>query len=310
MLISHLHLGLTPWRLRSDLSANALCEQAELAESWGYDSFFLPESHFAGSPSLPDPMMLLAAIAARTERILLGTTSYLLPIRHPLLAAEQVATLDQLSCGRLILGLGRGYQAGMLDAFGVKQRDKRERFEDILETMLSAWRGEYIGDPERLLQLSPLPAQQPHPPLWVAGFGPKAIAQIGSLGLPYLASPIETLVELQENHRQLHAAMAAAEKAIPPEIVIMRTIYISDNKSECEELRRQLRDAPRPPNLPGGAAVEEWAFIGDASEVADRIESYQQLLNMSHLIAVRPRVRGIEESTMHTSMERLRELVS
>jgi alkanesulfonate monooxygenase SsuD/methylene tetrahydromethanopterin reductase-like flavin-dependent oxidoreductase (luciferase family) len=308
--IKSLHLGITPWRLRNDLSATAICDQAELAESWGYDSFFLPESHFAGRPSLPDPMLLLAAVAARTDKILLGTTSYLLPIRHALLAAEQVATLDQLCQGRLILGLGRGYQPGMLEAFGVAQRDKRTRFEDILEAMLAAWRGDYVGEPARLLQLSPLPVQQPHPPLWIAGFGPKAIAQIGGLGLPYLASPIETLAELEENHKQLHAAMAAANKSRPDEVVIMRTIFISDDNSACEQVREKLLDAPRPPNLPKAAAVEDWALIGDRQQVQAELERYQSTLNMTHLIAVRPRVRGIDEPAIQRSMELLRQLLS
>ncbi len=301
---------MTPWRLRSDLSAEAICAQAELAESWGYDSFFLPESHFAGKPSLPEPMMLLAAIAGRTKKLLLGTTSYLLPIRHALLAAEQVATLDQLCQGRLILGLGRGYQAGMLEAFGVNRSDKRERFEDILQTMLAAWRGDYVGDSERLLTLSPLPLQQPHPPLWIAGFGPKAIAQIGSLGLPYLASPIETLAELEDNHRQLYAAMAAADKPRPREVVIMRTIYISDDDGECSRLRDKLRDAQRPPNLPKEVPVDDWCIIGNRQQVLDKIELYVERLNMNHLIAVRPRVSGIEEADIQSSMALLREMFS
>jgi alkanesulfonate monooxygenase SsuD/methylene tetrahydromethanopterin reductase-like flavin-dependent oxidoreductase (luciferase family) len=296
--------------LRSDLSADALCVQAELAESWGYDSFFLPESHFAGSPSLPEPMMLLAAIAARTKKLLLGTTSYLLPIRHALLAAEQVATLDQLCQGRLILGLGRGYQAGMLEAFGVSQKDKRARFEDILQTMLAAWRGEYVGEPERLLKLSPLPLQQPHPPLWIAGFGPKAIAQVGSLGLPYLASPIETMAELEDNHRQLYAAMDAAGKPHPEEVVIMRTVYISDDDSECSRLREKLRDAPRPPNLPKQAPVEDWCIVGDRQQVLDKIQQYRERLGMTHMIAVRPRVSGIDEANVQSSMALLREMLS
>ncbi len=305
---SELHLGTTPWRMRSDLSAEELCAQAELSEQWGYDSFFLPESHFAGGSSLPEPMMLLAAIAARTSSILLGTTSYLLPIRQALLAAEQVATLDQLCRGRLILGLGRGYQAGMLEAFGVSQGEKRARFEDILETMLSAWRGDYVGNPKRLLTLSPLPVQQPHPPLWIAGFGPKAIKQIGSLGLPYLASPIETLAELESNHHALYEAMAEAGKDRPAEVVIMRTVFIDENKARCEALREQLKDAPRPPNLPTAAVVEDWAMIGSEAEVKQDIEHYKERLGMTHLIAVRPRVAGIESAELEHSLQRLREL--
>ena len=104
-----LHVGITPWDLGSPQRADWLAEQAVFAEQLGFDSFFLPENHFGGRGSVPEPLMLLAAVAARTRRIRLGTTSLLLPVRHPLQAAEQVAVLDQLSDGRVILGLGRGF---------------------------------------------------------------------------------------------------------------------------------------------------------------------------------------------------------
>jgi alkanesulfonate monooxygenase SsuD/methylene tetrahydromethanopterin reductase-like flavin-dependent oxidoreductase (luciferase family) len=290
---------LTPWQLKSDLDADALCRQAELAEAWGYDSFFLPESHFAGAHSIPDPMLLLAAVSARTSRIKLGTSSYLLPIRHPLLAAEQIATLDRLSGGRLILGLGRGFQAGMLEAFGVAQRDKRTRFDDSLQAMLAAWRGEYVGEPERLLELSPRPRQLPHPPLWVAAFGPKAIAQVGSLGLPYLASPVETLTELEHNHTLHREALGAAGHEVPGEVVIMRTVFVSEDEHACAAVRNKLAA------VDNRGAVEDWCLLGTPDSVREDIARYQDKLGMTHLIAVRPRVSGVAEELNRTSLQTL-----
>ena len=90
-----LHLGLTPWLISDTADAAMLGRQGELAESWGYRSFWLPEHHFSRGDAVPEPLMLLAAVAARTRTrtILLGTTSFLLPLRNPLQAAEQVAVL-------------------------------------------------------------------------------------------------------------------------------------------------------------------------------------------------------------------------
>ena len=115
--MTKLHLGLTPWNF-SNLSARSLSEQAQFAEQCGYQSLWLPENHF-GESALPDPLTLLAAAAGATANIRLGTTSYLLTLRNPLQAAEQVAVFDQMSGGRLILGVGRGYAPGMLRAFHV-----------------------------------------------------------------------------------------------------------------------------------------------------------------------------------------------
>ena len=84
-----LHLGLTPWQISAHADAATLARRGQLAESWGYRSFWLPEHHFVRSGATPEPLMLLAA--ARTRTILLGTTSFLLPLRNPLQAAEQVA---------------------------------------------------------------------------------------------------------------------------------------------------------------------------------------------------------------------------
>ncbi|MCZ6830182.1 MAG: LLM class flavin-dependent oxidoreductase [Gammaproteobacteria bacterium] len=292
--------------MKSDLDADALCRQAELAEAWGYDSFFLPESHFAGAQSVPDPILLLAAVAARTSKIKLGTSSYLLTIRNPLLAAEQIATLDRLCGGRLILGLGRGFQAGMLEAFGVTQRDKRAQFEDILNAMLAAWRGDYVGDPKRLLELSPRPQQNPHPPLWVAAFGPKAIAQAGSLGLPYLASPVETLAELEHNHELHRQALQEAQHDTPREVVIMRTVFISEDEQACARVRAKLVDAKRVrPTHSEDVAVDDWCLLGTPDKVREDIVRYQQLLGMTHLIAVRPRVSGVAEELNRISLQTL-----
>ena len=159
-----LHLGLTPWNF-ADLSAPSLCAQAKFAETSGYDSIWLPENHF-GENALPDPLTLLAAVAGATSTLRLGTTSYLLTLRNPLQAAEQVAVLDQLSGGRLILGVGRGYAPEMLRAFHVPVKEKRRIFAWTLELMRDAWAGKPVsldGDGESAVQVYPRPFQQPQP---------------------------------------------------------------------------------------------------------------------------------------------------
>ena len=168
-----LHLGVTPWVFEGEGLAGALPEQAALAESLGFDSLFLPESHFAGSASIPSPLLLLAAVAARTTRLRLGTTSFLLPVRNPIHVAEEVAVLDRLSQGRVILGMGRGFRGALFTAFEVPPEEKRDRFEAALQVMRRAWAGEAVAweagvgeaAPPTPVHVAPLPVQQPHPPL-------------------------------------------------------------------------------------------------------------------------------------------------
>lgn len=304
-------LGVTPWDF-SDLSARALSAQAERAEQLGYDSFWLPENHFNPN-ALPDPLMLLAAVAAATDRIRLATTSYLLPLRNPLLAAEQVAVLDRLSNGRVTLGIGRGFAPAMLKAFDVRPSEKRQLFERCLATMQLAWSGAPvpIGDGEAdLVVLDPLPVQRPHPPLWVAAFGPKALAQAGRLGLPYLASPMETMAALQANYaRHAQAAGEAGHQAVAT-VPVMRTVLLTNSNRETAALRERIaREAAGTGRMPADARVEDWTIIGDRVEVAERIAEYRERLHVSHLIVTRLRIGGVPKNELEASLAALPELI-
>ena len=314
-----LELGCTPWLPWTDGHAGVLARQARLAEELGYGSFWLPENHF-GPAATPEPLMLLAAVAAATQRIRLATTSYLLPLRHPVQAAAQVAVLDRLSGGRVILGVGRGFAPELFQTFGVARSAKRELFAECLAGMRAAWSGEPIGSAG--VRLSPLPVQQPHPPVWVAAFGPKALAQAGTLGLPYLASPLESLATLADNHARHRAACEAAGQPLPVAVPVMRTVFVSRDAARIaalrsalerrtEEMRAQAthgaRDAiPRTP----AARLDEWALVGSPAEVLDAIGRYRERLGMTHLIATRLLLPDAEAGECEQSLCELADVVS
>ena len=304
---SQLQLATTAWRLDATDDANEITRQAVIAESLGYHSFWLPESHFAGQRSLPSPMMLLAAVAAATRRIRLGSTSYLLPIRHPLHAAEEVAVLDCLSGGRVILGVGRGVQDTMFEAFSVDRRQKRTRFRDNLALMIRAWRGKSVVDGDVEVILSPLPVQRPHPPIWVAAFGPLAIKQAGSLGLPYLASPVETLAQLADNYARHAEFVSASGFPVVTDRPVMRTVYVSDRPTDVAAVKASLQQAAAPVMRDQDAEVDDWTIVGDAVQVRDKIAEYVETLGMTHLI-VRGRISGVEDAAWTENLERLAKL--
>lgn len=311
-----LELGVTPWHDVSD-SAEALAGQAELAEALGFHSFWLPESHFSGPGANPAPLLRLAAVAARTRHLVLGTTSFLLPVRHPLHVAEEVAVLDRLSGGRVILGVGRGFRRELFAAFGVPEAEKRERFEAALAVMRDAWLGKPVAgaDGSDPVQLAPLPLQQPHPPIWVAAFGPKAVAQAGRLGLPYLASPIETLASLEENYARHREALPAEARDAGLAVPVMRSIYTSRDVSALARahalMTRQAqalaRAGARSIRRVAGAEVDDWAILGEPEAVADRIRACAARLGMTHLI-VRAQLPGLPPEAALASLRLLAEL--
>ena len=284
-------LGVTPWNF-TDRSARALTEQAHTAEALGYDSFWLPESHFSPG-AIPDPLMLLGAVAAGTDNIRLATTSYLLPLRNPLQAAEQVAVLDQLSRGRVILGIGRGYAPMMLKAFDVAPSEKRRLFEWSLERMREAWSGQ---------------------PVVLAGAyaaSLKALAQAGRLGLPYLASPVETLDTLEANYQRHQDAASAVGHPPVDTVPIMRTIFMSSNRRQVVEVRERIgAEARKMGRLPQDATVDDWSIVGDEHFVRDRISEYRERLGMNHLIVTRLRIGAVDDAAVQASVAGVAEVVA
>lgn len=291
-----LEVGTTAWRWDALASAEGLCAQAQAAEGMGYASFWLPENHFGQRGAIPAPLLSLAAVAARTQRIRLGCTSYLLPIRHPLLAAEEVAVLDRLCEGRLILGLGRGLSGAMFRAFGVPASDKRKLFQANLEVMRHAWRGGSLGEDDNgaPIHLTPLPLQQPSPPLWVAAFGPLALQQVAALGLPYLASPVESLEVLEQNYQRYRLDVQAAGHAPVQATPVMRTVFVTEDAALADQVRTALARIVPATGRHAPAAVDDWAIVGERQYARDKLAEYSERLALTHLI-VRAGIPGVTE---------------
>jgi len=311
-----LEIGLTPWLFDDGNLSAGFAAQAERAESLGFHSIFIPEHHFAPG-AIPAPLLLLAAAAARTKTIRLGTTSYLLPLRHPLHAAAEVAVLDRVSQGRVILGVGRGFRKATLAAFDVPPAEKRDRFEAVLAAMREAWEGKPVvfedGESGPPAVLTPLPVQKPHPPIWVAAFGPKALAQAGRLGLPYLASPMEPLSKLDENLTRYREACDATGREPPAEVPIMRTVFIGDGVAVLARasaaLESQMRALAKTPSATlrsrvASAEVDDWAIVGEPEAVSDRIAALRERFGMTHLI-VRAQIPGVDPTDIEASLDRL-----
>ncbi|HEV7887059.1 MAG TPA: LLM class flavin-dependent oxidoreductase, partial [Acidimicrobiales bacterium] len=152
---------------------NAL-EQSVLADELGYHSVWMTEHHFTRHSITSDSLALLAHLAARTERIRLGTAVAVLPFHDPVRLAETTALVDHLSQGRLDVGIGRGYQWSEYNGFGLRLDEGSDRFEEGLELLLRSWaatepfafRGKFSDYDAAFPQ--PRPLQQPHPPVWHA----------------------------------------------------------------------------------------------------------------------------------------------
>ena len=169
---------------------------AELTEQLGFDTVWLSEHHFLEDGYSPSPMPLAAAVAARTSRVGIGTNVLLAPFHHPVRLAEDTATVDLISQGRLILGIGSGYRPGEFGGYGVERSSRGDLTDEVVTVLLRCWteeRFDHDGPAHRLRDVScrPRPVQQPHPPLYLGGLNPRGLRRFartpsaaGVAGLP------------------------------------------------------------------------------------------------------------------------------
>lgn len=191
------------------------------AERLGFDTLFVAEHHFHEYGVVPDPTVMLAALAQRTTRIRLGPAIATLTYHDPRMVAESYAMVDVLSGGRLVLGTGSGYLKHEFAGFGIGVEEKRERFDETLTLMRRLLAGErvtYAGKYHRLddVAINVRPIQLPTPPIYVAALAREAGYHIGRQGNRLMAIPYATaqnfaeLGELQAAFRRGRAAAGHA----------------------------------------------------------------------------------------------------
>lgn len=170
--------------------------QIQLGEELGFDTVWLGELHFSrGFSILADPLMVLAAAAQRTRRIRLGTAVTLLPLNNPIKIAEEAASADILSDGRLEFGVGRGTAPSHYAGYGIAPEESRARFDEALDFILAAWTKERFSFEGRFfratdLSLVPRPVQVPHPPVRIAANSPDTFPMAGRRGFAIFATPL------------------------------------------------------------------------------------------------------------------------
>src|ERR1043165_7085768 len=191
-------------------------DEVEAAERYGLDAIWLAELHGAPERSvLSSPMMMASAIAARTSRIKIGIAVQVLPLSHPLRLAEEAATIDQISQGRLIYGIGRSGVVRTYEDYGISYAESRERFAETREILKQAWtepafsyEGKYYSF--NRVSVTPKPYQKPYPELRMAAATPDTFPQIGRLGLPIFVAvrqgPFGQLAERIKSYREAYAA--------------------------------------------------------------------------------------------------------
>ena len=222
-----------------DRAVDEVIEEAQLAEASGFDSCFFGEHHQDKDGFLPSPLIVATAVAAQTKQLKVGTSVILLPLHHPVRLAEDVVTLDIVSKGRIILGVGLGYQAADFRAFGVPMEHRVGLLEEGIDIIRKCWtsqpfsfHGKHFSLDE--VQVRPAPFQQPAPPLWIGASTPPGARRAGRLADAFVAGPstdLEKTKALVETYRQ-----AAIDAGREPQVVLMRDAWVAESRAEAEQV--------------------------------------------------------------------------
>jgi len=266
------------------------------AEALGYASSFVVEHHFTGFGQISATLNLLTWVGARTKTLRLGTAVITLPWHNPVLLAEQVATMDLLSGGRIDFGIGQGYRHNEFAGFCIPMEEADQRFDECLEVMLKAWtsdrpwshRGKYFQFDNVVVE--PPTHQKPHPPLWMGAGRPQSIKRVAELGYNLLLDQFAPIEQIGERIALFKAEVEARGRRFDPmHVAVTRSVNVVKNAAERQKaLETRMAARERVHNLaqrPDGQnqstimtyahtleAAEAGALYGTPDEVAAKLQ--------------------------------------
>jgi alkanesulfonate monooxygenase SsuD/methylene tetrahydromethanopterin reductase-like flavin-dependent oxidoreductase (luciferase family) len=222
-------------------------ELSQAAETLGFRSAWLAEHHFSTYGYLSRPVQLATYIAAKTTRLRVGTAVIVVPLHHPLVVAEEIATLDVVSGGRMDIGLGRGYQQYEFQRFGFELDEGRKRWDESMDIIFKALEGKpftYEGKHFKLAEtcVFPQPVQKPHPPVWLVAQSPYAVEAAVKRGFNVLTGgfgvPVSQLADYGKLFEKVVADVKPKER---PRISVQRPVYVTDNEADVRDAVEHAR---------------------------------------------------------------------
>ena len=265
------------------------------AEALGYDSTFVVEHHFTGFGQVSASLNLLTWVAARTSTLRLGTAVLVLPWHNPVLLAEQAATIDLLSGGRLEFGVGKGYRHNEFAGFCIPIGEADARFEESLSVIVKAWtsderfshHGQYWNFENIVVE--PPTRQKPHPPIWMAAGQPDSIRKVAQRGAKLLLDQFASIAAIVERFNIYKDEVEALGRRFDPmDVGVARAFYVAkdaDDKRKAVEARlanqRRMTELAAAPGAVKSSmlsfdytldAAEESAMYGTPDEIAAKLD--------------------------------------
>jgi alkanesulfonate monooxygenase SsuD/methylene tetrahydromethanopterin reductase-like flavin-dependent oxidoreductase (luciferase family) len=306
-------------RTDADLYSEVI-ERCVAAEDGGFDSVWVSEHHFLDDGYMPSLLVTAAAIAQATSRIEIGTGVLLAPLQDPLRVAEDAATVDLISKGRLILGIGAGWRAEEFDVFGVAQDDRPALMRRTVRVLRGAWSPTTFELDGHHVNVTPKPSRPI--PLWMGGFAPGAVKRAGRIADGFLGSSTGTAgiaAFAQAKELALEARKAAGKDPDDFTFALHVPAYVSDGDAWDEVkpyytyLRwkyadmAQARGSTQPKSPPelDEAQLRQTIMCGTAEEVATQVAAFREALGDDIHFIFRSDFPGLPQDRQLEQIDRL-----
>jgi alkanesulfonate monooxygenase SsuD/methylene tetrahydromethanopterin reductase-like flavin-dependent oxidoreductase (luciferase family) len=250
------------------------------AEALGFRSSFLVEHHFTGWNQVSATLMLQTALAMLTTTLRLGSAVIVLPWHNPVLLAEQAATLDLISGGRLDFGIGKGYRHNEFAGFRIPPEEAEPRFEESVEVMTKAFtsrtrfshRGKFWQFDDIVVE--PPPAQKPHPPFWAAAASEASIRRAAKRGFNLILDQYASPEQLGQRIGLYREELEAGGRPFDPmNVAVARQLFVARDKAEAEaaleraaQYTKRTVDVSQLPDGKSGSHVLSYAATPGATE--------------------------------------------
>jgi len=253
---------------------HVLRQLVQVGDTYGYDSLWLSDRIVGRQFSL-EPLVALAMVAAYSDRLKFGTSVLALPIRHPVVLAKQIATLDYLSRGRCLPAVGLGQEDPTeYEACGVPKADRGQRTEEAIMLMRRLWQEERVTHEGAFftchdVSITPKPFLQPSPPVWIGGRTAAAAKRVGRIGDGWLVSSV-TPDEVRRGRDLVFATAAHHQRTIEADhIGVLLSYYIAPDGPQAVAKAAAFVTRPRP-DVPLTAV----SAVGTTAHIAERIQQY------------------------------------
>jgi alkanesulfonate monooxygenase SsuD/methylene tetrahydromethanopterin reductase-like flavin-dependent oxidoreductase (luciferase family) len=301
-----------------------LIEQVRLAREIGFDTIVAAQHYLSHPHQMLQPIPVLARLAAETGNMRLATCILLLPLLNPVDVAEQLATLDVITHGRLAIGVGLGYRDEEFDAFGVPRDERVTRLIEHLDVMRRLLDGEAVSYERSYCKLDNASlalrgVQRPHPPIWMGANADSAVRRVASMADTWVLNPHARLDTLERQMREIYRpALEAAGKPFPSELPMRREIYVAkDMRTAFQEAAPWLfpkyqtyqawgQDAALPEGDDFSGTFDELLrdrfIMGSPEECIAEIDRYREQLGVTEFI-VRVQWPGMPQSLALKNLE-------